>query len=205
MRGEILREMRRNEWKEVWGGRQRARGVAECSGVDTSARARSFHRSILDSFLMSAQPPTNTLPASTVLGTLGWRVQCCRRMIVGKKYYLQPYLLGRAKYYLWMHAWSTVHWESWQWQWGKLVFSGIYQVPKRTWEYMQIGGSLPMVVCRIYKLVQSVSAWEYFQVKRVEWQSWQKVAAAAIQQQSAASCLTGALPPLIYPNLSNGL
>ena len=91
------------------------------------------------------------------------------------------------------------------WYFQTYMYKYLLQVPKCTWEYMQIGGSLYMVVCRIYKLVQSVSAWEYFQVKRVEWQSWQKVAAAAIQQQSAASCLTGALPALIYPNLSNRL
>ena len=54
--------------KKMKKGRQRVLGVGECSGVDTSGfgRARSFHRSILDSFLMSAAPTsTNTLLAKS--------------------------------------------------------------------------------------------------------------------------------------------
>ena len=77
-------------------GRQRGWGVAECSGVDTSGRARSFHRSILDSFLMSAKPPTNTLPPPagqySVLLTearlLFWKV--------GKKYCLPATTFARS-------------------------------------------------------------------------------------------------------------
>ena len=78
-------------------GRQRGWGVAECSGVDTSGRARSFHRSILDSFLMSAKPPTNTLPPPAA-GQYSVLLTEARLLFwkVGKKYCLPATTCARS-------------------------------------------------------------------------------------------------------------